>query len=288
MLIMNHIGANPEEHMFSHFKFLDMKNITTRINLYLILMLALYSNVSAKERDNHLIVSGVLTHFPCSGEKVNVPGFYQYPIDSGSIYLKKDFPKQESRCSLIFSGMFIHPEGKQNYLVARDASGIMGYYSYPMSPGLGVLYQYQIFKENYLLVGINYQVCHVASTEYGILRFRFREPSVSVQLKHYFLKNKRIGLFSTIGLSGGQLKSLVVESHGHINYWGDFGTTYLEKYSNDDSFIDVVFNTGIFIPSSHIEIAPAIGCRVKDNWMSYYRHRFFYGLLINYQLKFHL
>jgi len=202
-----------------------------------------------------------------------------------STYLKKDFPKQESRSSLIISGSFMHFQGKQNHLVASDVSNITDYYYSPLNTGLGIYYQYRIFKENYLLSGVNYQICRIASTEDAIHRFRYREPSISVHLKHYFSENDKIVLFSTIGLSFGRMKLLASESYGHIT-WTEVGTTHLKNYSNNDSFTDVVFSTGILFPSGNIEIAPAIGYRLKDNWMSYYRHSFFYGLLINYQLKF--
>ena len=57
-------------------------------------------------------------------------------------------------------------------------------------------------------------------------------------------------------------------------------------YSNNDSFADIVFNVGILFPSSQIEIAPELGYRLKDNWMGFYRHRFYFGFQMNYQLKF--
>jgi hypothetical protein len=202
-----------------------------------------------------------------------------------STYLKRAYPKQESRSSLIISGSFIHSQGKQNHLTAKDVSGITDYYAFPLNPGLGIFYQYRIFKKSYILSGVNYQVCHIATTEDGIMRFRYREPCISFYLKHYFFENEKIGLFSSIGLSLGRMKLMASESYWHIT-WEDFGTKYLQNYSNNDTFNDLVFNAGVLFPSSHIEIAPAIGYRVKDNWMGYYRHRFFYGLTINYQLKF--
>lgn len=182
---------------------------------------------------------------------------------------------QESKSSLIISGSVLHFEGKQNHLVGNNANGIMGYYSYPMNSGLGILYQYQIFKENYLLAGIKYQACHVASTEDGIFRFRYWEPSISVQLKHYYFKSGKIGLFSTIGMAVGKMKSVVIESHGHGNDWNNFGTTYLQNYSSNNSFKDIIISTGVLIPNNHIEVAPLVGYRVNDNWISFYRNRFF-------------
>lgn len=202
-----------------------------------------------------------------------------------STYLKNDFPKQESRSSLIISGSFMHSQGKQNQLTTNNVSNITDYYLFPVNPGLGIFYQYQILKKSYILSGINYQICHIASTESGIMRFRYREPSISVHFKHYFFENDKIGLYSSIGLSFGQMKLMASESYGHIT-WPDFGTKYLHNYSNNNTFSDLVFTTGVFFPSSHIEIAPSLGYRVKDNWMGYYRHRFFYGLTVNYQLKF--
>lgn len=202
-----------------------------------------------------------------------------------STYLKRAFPKQKSRSSLIISGSFMHSQGKQNNLTTNYVSGIKDYYLFPVNSGLGIFYQYQIFKKSYILSGINYQLCHIATTKSGIMRFRYRESSISVHFKRYFLEDEKIGLFSTIGLSFGRMKLMASESYGHIS-WPDFGTKYLENYSNNDTFSDLVFTTGVFFPSSHIEIAPALEYRIEDNWMGFYRHRFFYGLTINYQLKF--
>jgi hypothetical protein len=205
--------------------------------------------------------------------------------ENDSTYLKKAFPKQESRSSLVFSGSFLHFQGKQDNLAVSYVRGITDYYLFPLNAGFGIFYQYQIYKKNYLLSGINYQMCHIASTESGIMRFRYREPSISVYFKHYFLKNEKIGLFSTIGLSFGRIKLLASESYGHIT-WSNFETKYLQNYSNNNTFVDLIFNAGVSLPASHIEIAPALGYRVKDNWMAYCRHQFFYGLTINYQLEF--
>jgi len=203
-----------------------------------------------------------------------------------STYLKNDFPRQESRSSLVFSGSLMHFQEKRGNAVANnDVSNIDGYYLSPLNPGLGVSYQYQIFEENYLLVGVNYQTCYISSTKDDILRFRYREPSFSICFKNYFLKNEKIGLFSLIGLSIGRMKLSACEHYGHIK-WVYLNPKELMGYSNNDSFADIVFNAGILFPSSQIEIAPNLGYRLKDNWMGFYRNRFFYGLTINYQLKF--
>lgn len=196
-----------------------------------------------------------------------------------------DFSKQESKSSLIFNGSLMHKIGIQNDLSANYVRGISDYYLYPLNAGLGIYYQYQIYKESYVLSGINYQICHIATTENGIQRFRYNEPSFSVCLKHYFHNSEKIGLFTTMGLSFGLMKLMANEAYGHIT-WSDSDINYIENYSNDDTFTDLIFNGGIVFPSSHVEIAPTIGCRIKDNWMGFYRHRFFYGISINYQLKF--
>ena len=186
----------------------------------------------------------------------------------------------ERKSSIVFSGSFMHPQGEQS----GYATGTMGYYSYPVSPGIGIYYQNQLLKNSYLLFGINYQECHVASTKFGTFRFRYSEPSISIYFKHYLIEGEKIGLFSMIGLSCGQMRSLICESHGHNYDWNDFNTSYLDKYSNKKLFNDLAFNAGISSPSIHFEIAPSLGYRIKDNWMGYYRSRFSYGLSINYQL----
>jgi hypothetical protein len=202
-----------------------------------------------------------------------------------STYLKETFPKQESRSSLIFSGELTHFQEKPSIAVAADGSNIDGYYLFPLNPGIGLFYQYQADDKNYFLVGVNYRMCSISSTRYDILRFRYREPSFSIGYKGYFLKREKIGLYSSISLSYGQTKLSDSEHYGHIR-WEYINPKELMGYSNNDSFADLVFNVGILFPSNQIEIAPAIGYREKDNWMGYYRDRFFYGLTINSQLKF--
>lgn len=202
-----------------------------------------------------------------------------------SNHLEKDFPKQESKSSLIFSGSFMHFQEKQGNVIAGDVSNIRGYYLFPLNPGLGIFYQYQIFQENYLLIGANYRTCYISSNKNDILRFRYQEPSFSICLKSYYLKNENVALFSMIGLLYGRMKLLASEHYGHIN-WVDLNPKDLIAYSNNDSFVDIVFNAGVLFPSSQIEIAPELGYRMTDNWMSFYRHRFYYGFQINYQLKF--
>lgn len=202
-----------------------------------------------------------------------------------SAYFKKDFPKQESRSSLVFSGELTHFQEKRGIAVAADGSNIDGYYLFPLNPGIELFYQYRADDKNYFLVGVNYRMCFISSTRYDILRFRYREPSFSIGYKKYFLKREKIGLYSSIGLSYGQTKLSDSEHYGHIK-WVYLNPKELMGYSNNDSFADIVFNAGILFPSNQIEIAPELGYRVKDNWMGFYRHRFFYGLTINYQLKF--
>ncbi|MEI8114839.1 MAG: hypothetical protein WCI54_14480 [Bacteroidia bacterium] len=202
-----------------------------------------------------------------------------------SNHLEKDFPKQESKNRLIFSGSFMHFQEKQGNAIAGDVSNIRGYYLFPLNPGLGIFYQYQIFQENYLLIGANYRTCYISSNKNDILRFRYREPSFSIGYKKYFLKREKIGLYSSISLSYGQTKLSDSEHYGHIK-WVYLNPKEVMGYSNNYSFADIVFNAGILFPSSQIEIAPEVGYRLKDNWMGFYRHRFFYGLSINYQLKF--
>ena len=53
---------------------------------------------------------------------------------------------QESRSSLVFSGSFMHFQKKEGHAVVADVSSISGYYLFPLNPGLGVFYQYQIFR----------------------------------------------------------------------------------------------------------------------------------------------
>jgi hypothetical protein len=202
-----------------------------------------------------------------------------------SFVFTEDTKAQESRSSLVFSGSFLHFQEKQGNAIVGDNSRIEGYYLYPLNPGLGISYQYQIFKENYILAGINYQWCHLASDKNDILRFRYQEPAFSISFKSFYLKKENVGLFSSIGLTYGQMIQLTSEHYGHNN-WVDLNPKDLDAYNTNDSFADIVLQLGILFPSDQFEIVPELGYRMKDNWMSFYRHPFFYGLVINYQLKF--
>lgn len=202
-----------------------------------------------------------------------------------STYLKETFSKQESRSSLVFSGELTHFQEKQGNAVAGNVSNIDGYYLFPLNPGIGLFYQYQANDKNYFLVGVNYRMCTISSTRNDILRFRYREPSFSIVYKKYFFKREKIGLYSSIGLSYGQTKLSDSEHYGHIR-WEYKNPKDLMDYGNNDSFADIVFNAGILFPSNQIEIAPELGYRLKDNWMGFYRHRFYFGFQMNYQLKF--
>lgn len=225
-----------------------------------------------------IIITGILFCCCCQA-------WAQSSQKNNSNYLNTDFQKQESRSSLVFSGELTHFQEKRGIAVAADGSNIDGYYLFPLNPGIGLFYQYQADDKNYFLIGVNYRMCSISSTRYDILRFRYREPSFSIGYKKYFFKREKIGLYSSIGLSYGQTKLSDSEHYGHIK-WVYLNPKELMGYSNNDSFADIVFNAGILFPSSQIEIAPELGYRLKDNWMGFYRHRFYFGFQINYQLKF--
>lgn len=204
--------------------------------LFMLLTLNMFDDVNAQTSKNSLVFGGMLTHFQRSGEKSDIKGFYNYPVD----------------------------------------------------PGAELLYQYQLSRVFFLSSGFSYQYGRISTWKGARNRFRFGEISVPVMLKLKLIQGDKKNFFASVGFAYGKMLHLDWESPSSLNEWIDVPRKYNEHYSNNDSFADLLLGLGMSFPNSHqneFEIAPYIKCRVKDNWMGYFRNNLYYGLKISYQLN---
>lgn len=188
---------------------------------------------------------------------------------------------QEGKSALIISGALAH------FSRTGENASSNGFYQFPVDPGLSVFYQYQIGKKYFLSSGISYQMGRLATHDGYMDRFRFGEISVPLMLKRNLVHWNKTEFFMTIGISYGEMIHLDFESYGSGG-WQDVPRKYDERYSEEDSFTDLLFNPGISFHVNQktiVEIAPFLKYRVNDNWMEYARGNRYYGLMINYKFN---
>ncbi len=189
---------------------------------------------------------------------------------------------QGDKNSLIFSGTLAH------YIRSGEKSDIKGFYNYPVSPGVEVLYQYKFSKFSYLSSGVNYQRGRFANYMEAHDRFRFGEISVPIIFKQVLMQKDKKNLFATAGFSYGTMVQLSWESPTSSSEWVDVPREYDEHYSDKDSFADLLFSFGASFratPKNEFSISPYFKYRLKDNWMNYFRNELHYGIKISYQLN---
>ena len=100
---------------------------------------------------------------------------------------------QGDKNSLIFSGTLAH------YIRSGEKSDIKGFYNYPVSPGVEVLYQYKFSKFSYLSSGVNYQRGRFANYMEAHDRFRFGEISVPIIFKQVLMQKDKKNLLQLLG-----------------------------------------------------------------------------------------
>jgi hypothetical protein len=189
---------------------------------------------------------------------------------------------QENKSSLVFSGALAHFERADKFV------NTIGFYKYPVDPGLELLYQYQLSRTFFLSTGLNYQLGRVANWDGARDRFRFGEMSLPLIGKLKFSSHNKTNLFATMGFFYGKMVYVDWESPAKGNEWVNVNKKYNEHYSNDDSFADVMLGAGISFPIFHqneFAITPYLKYRVNDNWMNYARHNISYGIKLSYQLN---
>lgn len=198
------------------------------------------------------------------------------------VFISAYCPAQESKSSLVLSGALAH------YERTDKSVNVIGFYKYPVDPGLELLYQYQLGSTFFLSAGFNYQIGRVANWEGPVDRFRFGEMSLPLIGKLKFSSYNKTNLFATMGFFYGKMVYVDWESPAKGNEWANVDKKYNEHYSNDDSFADIMIGMGISFTIFHqneFAITPYLKYRVNDNWINYARHNISYGIKISYQLN---
>lgn len=198
------------------------------------------------------------------------------------IFMQVNCLAQSSKSDLVFSGTLAH------YQRSGGNTGILDFYNYPVDPGLEVLYQYRISKTSYISSGINYQYGRIASWQGAENRFRFGEISVPINIKQVLMKNDKLNLFTSIGISYGKMLNLEWEVPNKGTGWGTVDKNQNEHYSEKNTFADLMFDFGVSFPITNntaLAISPYLKYRSKDYWMGYFRESVYYGIKISYQLN---
>lgn len=191
---------------------------------------------------------------------------------------------QEKKQSISFNGILSH------YMKAEDSYlGLEhGYYFYPITPGIELLYKLKLNNKLVLGLGINYQFGRNASNVSGPRRFKFQELSIPVILQKEFTLNGK-NWHLTTGIYGGKLIKLIAEhpnKYWEWREWSDYST--LELYSEDEIFIDIYLDIQKQIYSwkkSRLLVAPYTSFRINTTWLTNYQKKLHYGLKISYELK---
>ncbi|HLN74406.1 MAG TPA: hypothetical protein VK205_14015 [Prolixibacteraceae bacterium] len=186
---------------------------------------------------------------------------------------------QESKSDLVFSGTLAH------YQRLGGNTGIQGFYNYPVDPGIEVLYQYRVANTFLLSSGLCYQYGRIASWKGSENRFRFGEISLPLIFKQLLVKDDKLNLFTSFGISYGKMLNLDWEVPEKGTGWGAVDRHQNEHYSVKNAFSDLLFDVGVSFPLSNqnaIAISPYLKYRLKDYWMEYFRKDVYYGIKISY------
>ncbi len=203
-------------------------------------------------------------------------------ILASALLFSRPLCAQLSKSSLIIGGTLAHYDRSGKF------SDIIGFYKYPVDPGVELLYQYQVSNAFFVGAGINYQLGRIANWDGQVDRFRFREISVPLFGKLKFTQSNNKNFFAVVGFSPGKMVSVDWESPAKGTGWDSVDKKYDTHYSDKDSFADILFGLGLSIPAFHhheFAAIPYLKYRVNDNWVGYARDNFFYGIKLSYQLN---
>jgi len=171
-----------------------------------------------------------------------------------------------------------------------------GYYTFPMSPGLELIYLRQIFPKLEVSTGINFQRVHVASnvdldlsdTYQYKFRFNYNEISVPILLRKIFPLKAGTEWYITAGAYFGKQLNITTEIPLKSGWgkWKDITT--VAGVSNDQHFSDIYIDAGY--SKSHtwgdLSIAPFFKYRSNPTWLNTYQQKPNWGIKINFTLKF--
>jgi hypothetical protein len=163
---------------------------------------------------------------------------------------------------------------------------VVGFYTYPVDPGIEISYHYLLNKRINLGAGLSYQKVRIPAY---VNRFRFNEVSIPILFEYTKHPERRNKIILSTALSAGKVNNLIVDNLGSGDIWHTIPLKYVDNYSEKCFFMDILFSPGISlvtINQNEISISPFVKYRIIDNWMQNYREHFYYGIKLNYQLNF--
>ena len=164
-----------------------------------------------------------------------------------------------------------------------------GFYRFPIDPGLEVAYLLHFENFSDVGIGLSYQYWHFANRRSTVRRFRLSEISVPVFFQKAINHGSKCSFTIISGINPGQFIHLDWEGPNKDNGWSEIRREFDETYSEKSFFIDTSFGAGFNYSQKKrysIFIIPFVKYRLKDNWMEYYREKFYYGIRVGYQFNF--
>lgn len=193
---------------------------------------------------------------------------------------------QEAKNKIVISGILAHYEQISKY---GSAEVIIGYYQYPVDPGIEVLYLRNLSKNISLGTGICYQKGRISDFIRNPSRFNFDEVSIPFLLSSRFKFDKRNDLLITTGLYGGKTIFRKAEFIDNLNAWYEHRDFNIEWYSDDVFFLDIYFGAGYsysISQKSSISIMPFVKYRANTVWLNDFQKKLHYGVKLSYSFNF--
>jgi len=193
---------------------------------------------------------------------------------------------QEAKNTIVLSGILAHYEQISKY---GSAEVIIGYYQYPVDPGIEFLYLRNLNKNISLGTGICYQKGRISDFIRNPDRFNFAEVSIPVLLSSHFKFDKRNGLLITTGLYGGKTILHKAEFMDNLNAWHENRDFDISWYSDDVFFLDIYFGAGYsysISQKSSISIMPFVKYRANTVWLNDFQKKLHYGVKLSYSFNF--
>jgi hypothetical protein len=159
-----------------------------------------------------------------------------------------------------------------------------GYYTYPINPGIEILYRYKL--TNWISVGTGacYQTGQIPAY---LNRFKFDEFSIPLLFRFVTNPASKSNVFLSTAIYAGKILYVSADNYGKID-WHKLELKYIQGYSPNSFFVDLSLYAGISskaLNQSKFSVSPVVKFRVKENWMENYRKSMYYGIIISYQLN---
>jgi hypothetical protein len=193
---------------------------------------------------------------------------------------------QETKNTIVLSGVLAHYEQNSKY---GSAKAILGYYHYPVDPGIEVLYLRNLNKNISLGTGICFQRGRTSDFIINPDRFNFDEVSIPVLLSSRYKFHERNGLLITTGLYGGKTILRKAEFIDNGNAWHEHRDFNIGWYSDDVVFLDIYFGAGYSYSVSQnriISIMPFVKYRANTVWLNDFQEKLHYGVKLSYSINF--